>query len=164
MDNVNTVRANVISVGSPKFNFMVEDLKSILKEISPNTLIVEIDYEYTEDLASIIRDTIKRYTIKYSKNILICVAAYVSTKEFPEDQYYLEQYSEFLKDNNITNKKPVPINKVLKRDSKVFIDCGFININDWINYEYKVAFLYPNEIGLKVYKEIQKLILEKYEE
>ena len=154
----NLIKTRTISCDSPKFNMMVGDIKGILKEINPNTLIVEIDYKYNENLQKQIEDTISSYTIStYNKHrpVLFCAVAYVSTEEFPESEYYLEG------DGEAGSKKPLPIKEVLERDSKVFIDCGFININNWINYEHKIAFLYPNNIGQEVYKVIQKLNLEK---
>ncbi len=152
----NLIKERIISCNSPKFSFMVEDLKGILKEINPNALIIEIDYEYHKDTEYFIKEFIRDSSIKYHCPILFCATAYASTKEFPEDEYYLD---ETLSDGD--NRKLLPIKNILERDSEIFINCGFININNWINYKHKIAFLYPNDIGMEVYKVIQKLNLEK---
>lgn len=130
-------------------SFMVCDILGILEELKPNTKIIELDYEYNENLKKEFDDYLAEHK---SEDTVFCTVAYVSIKEFPEEEYYIRDEE--------AGKKPLPYDKVLERDSKVLTECGFININDFIGYEYKVAFIYPNEIGNKVIERILTLVSE----
>lgn len=38
-------------------------------------------------------------------------------------------------------------------------DAGFVDVNNYVGYEYKTAFIYPNEIGQKVIDTMNERIL-----
>lgn len=130
-------------------SFMVSDILGILEELKSDAKIVELNYEYNENLKKEFDDYLTEHK---SEDTVFCIAAYVSTNEFPEDKYYLRNEEE--------GKKPLPLNEVLERDSKTLTECGFTNINSFIGYECKVAFVYPNEIGTKVIEKIHELEYE----
>lgn len=39
-------------------------------------------------------------------------------------------------------------------------DAGFVNVNDYVDYEYKTAFIYPNEAGRKVIEAMKQSVAE----
>lgn len=131
--------------------FIVSDIAGILEHIGDDINIIELSYEYNKDLN---KELDSYFAINKSDNVVFCIAAYISSKEFPKETYYLYENEE----ENKENKKELPVSIVLKRDSDVLTEYGFVNINEFIGYEYKVAFIYPNTIGLKVIKEINKLM------
>jgi hypothetical protein len=77
--------------------------------------------------------------------------AYASLIEYPPEKYYLDQSS--MTEDQIASKEkiPLPIDYVLDRDSSMLAGFGFKNINFFVNYEYKVAFVYGDETGMDVF-------------
>ena len=45
---------------------------------------------------------------------------------------------------------------VLERENKILENAGFVNVNNYVGYEYKTAFIYPNELGQKVIDAMNK--------
>lgn len=132
-----------------KESFMVKDIAGILEELNSDAKIVELDYEYNENLKKELDDY---FSCRKLNNTVFCIAAYLSKKEFSPEEYYLYEEEE--------GKKPLPADEILERDSKVLIESGFVNVNDFVRYEYKVAFIYPNLIGLQVIEKINELVSE----
>lgn len=89
-------------------------------------------------------DIFKDYMKNMPEDELYITTAYISYEEFPYDEYYI-----FENDKDV-NKKPLPVNEVLERENKILEDAGFVNVNNYVGYEYKTAFIYPNEIGQKL--------------
>lgn len=133
-------------------SFMVRDIAGILEDLNSDAKIVQLDYEYNENLKKEFDDYFADHK---SDNTVFCIAAYLSKKEFSEEEYYLYKEEE--------GKKPLPVDEILERDSKVLIESGFINVNDFIGYEYRVAFIYPNLPGLQVIEKINELMSESEE-
>ena len=132
-----------------KESFMVGDVAGILEELNSDAKIVKLKYQYNENLKKELDDYFAEHKLD---NTVFCIAAYVSTKEFPTDEYYCG--------NEGTGKKPLPLIEVLERDSKVLKECGFINVNEFIKYENSVAFIYPNEPGIQVINKMCELLSE----
>lgn len=92
------------------------------------------DMELKEKTLKHVLDTFKE------NDCVIITDAYVSLNEFPNEIYTLDKQEE-------PDKELLPIDDVLKRESNLLEKLGFININDYIQYEYKVAFIYGNTNG-----------------
>lgn len=96
-------------------------------------------------------DTINAITSIFKDEYIILADAYISEAEYPKEHYYL------FEDEKTDGKEPLPIDYVLERESKILTDCGFISINDLVQYEYKVAFAYTgNEQGQKLVNSIKE--------
>lgn len=61
-------------------------------------------------------------------------------KDVPEDELYL--ITVYISENSIME------------------DAGFVNVNDYVDYEYKTAFIYPNEAGRKVIEAMKHSVAE----
>lgn len=88
-------------------------------------------------------EVLKEYLKDIPNDELYIIEAYISVVEFPIDKYCLY---------DTPNKRYplIPIDKVLTRENKIMEAAGFVNVNDYVDYEYKTAFVYPNEIGKKL--------------
>ena len=148
-----TDKFNLTTEDALKYNvsFIVEDIAGVAKELKLKAKIQEIYYHHGDDLKE---EFVKYLDAHKSENTIFCTSAYASTEEFSEKEYYLTE------DKKEEGKKPLPIDEILERDSKILTECGFVNINDFVGYEYKVAFIYPNEPGLKVIEKIKELLSE----
>lgn len=134
-------------------SFMTEDIAGVLKELGSDAEIVELKYEYNDNLK---KEFDEYFATHKSENAVFCTTAYASIKEFPLDKYYLGNMGE--------GDKPLPLEETLERDSKVLKECGFIDINNFVNYEYSVAFVYPNIPGLQVVEKIKEILSEDEKE
>lgn len=132
-----------------KEGFMIGDIAGILKELELDANIIKLDYDYNENLK---KEFDEYFAAHKLENTVFCVAAYVSKNEFSEEEYYLFKEEE--------GKKPLPVDEVLERDSKVLTECGFVSVNEFVKYEYSVAFIYPNLPGLKVIEKMNELVSE----
>lgn len=149
-------------------SFVVSDVLGILSELDmPDDIqIVEIinydtfvdnkksfDYEETFDVEAC-KVRIKEFLASLNMDkVCIVSSSYVSTIEFPEAKYYME--SEYVLEEEKANKKPIPEQEILTRNSVMLADLGFININEYTHYEYKEAHLYTgNKIGKDVLMKI----------
>ena len=139
-----------------KESFMVQDIAGILKELNSYAKIVELAYgEYDENLKKEFNDY---FAYRKTDNTVFCITACLSKKEFPESEYYLYEHEK------TEGKKPLPLKEYLERDSKLLTECGFVNVNDFIDYECKVAFIYPNAPGLQVIEKMNELMSESEKE
>lgn len=87
----------------------------------------------------------------YSKDIVL-TEAYLSTIDFPESKYYDSRYIN-VRNVDITRgkmniKNIIPI--ALKEQGDRLIEQDFMNINAFIQYESKEAYIFNNAIGRKV--------------
>ena len=138
--------------------FLIFDTFGLLEETNhKDTPVVFIqNYNGTqEEKAKTISDFVSLYE---GKNVAIVSWAYVSTEEFSEEKYY-DPYEAHHEDD-ISKKIPIPYEEVIERESKLLESVGFININNFCNYEFAKVYIYSNQIG----KEIVKLIDEKLTE
>ena len=84
------------------------------------------------------------------KDSIILINSYVSCTEYPREEYYLNESE---KDDN---KKLLPLNDILKEYEEKFVNLGFVNINNLVEYEYQEAFMYNNEAAKEVLEYIEK--------
>ena len=43
-------------------------------------------------------------------------------------------------------------------ENKILEKAGFVNVNNYVNYKYKTAFIYPNELGQKIIDAMNKKV------
>ena len=79
-------------------------------------------------------------------NTVILTTAYISTEEFPESEWYLPDEE----NDDTSTKKPIPADVVLKRQMRILEAVGFVNVNGFVRYNYKEAYIWPNEAGKRV--------------
>ena len=134
-----------------KANFMISDIAGILQLIGKSATIVCItsldddqknkEFVYKQ-IAELLKDSKDLVT---GNQYVICATAYISTTEFPKSEWYISK-----KGANDSGKKLIPIKEVLNRESILLEEAGFININDYVGYENKEAYLYNNDIGKEI--------------
>lgn len=127
-------------IAEPANSFFLEDLCGILEEADINCQIVNIVNFNVEQ--SLKHNLLNNFCSQFDESTLIITVAYISAEEFPETEYYL--YDEE------PNKKKIPVTEVLQRECKLLEDIGFINVNKYVKYEYKDAYIYGNKIGQRV--------------
>lgn len=133
-------------------NFMVNDIAGAMElmNIFDKEIIFISTYGVTqEEKDEIISDILKKFN---SDKYIICTASYISTVEFPPSEYYLKEEVEPDKEN----KKLIPVDDILKRDTELLEKHGFININGYTRYEYKEALIYGNKTGNKIAEYLNK--------
>lgn len=153
-------------------SFVVSDVLGILTELEmPDDIqIVEIvnydtfvdnkksfDYEETFDVEAC-KVRIKEFLASLNMDkVCVVSSSYISTTEFSPEKYYME--SDYVTEEDKANKKPIPEQEVLSRNGLMLSDLEFVNINKYIGYEFKEAFLYTgNNIGRMVYEKILNII------
>lgn len=129
-------------------SFFTEDIKRLA--YIDNDKIHDIDViDYSDkNKAEVLREYLK----SVPNDELYITEAYISDTEYPIDKYCLY---------DIPNRKLplIPVDKVLERENKIMEDAGFVNVNKYVDYEYKTAFIYPNEIGKEVIDMMNKRVL-----
>lgn len=133
-----------------KDSFFTQDIKAIMDINRERIHMLEV-CDYLDKNKT---DVFKDYMKNMPENELYITTAYISCEEFPEDEYYI-----FENDKDV-NKKLLPVNEVLERENKILEDAGFVNVNNYVGYEYKTAFIFPNEIGQKVIDKMNERVLE----
>lgn len=125
------------------YNFLCSDIMNIMlaENLSDNPRIMHInEYNGTQEEK---QQNLKELIDKFKDdNIVIATSAYVSNIEFPEDEYYYDEPE--------TGKKELPMDEVLERESKMLEALGYSCVNEYVGYEWQIAYIYPNEIGQKV--------------
>lgn len=131
--------------------FFLEDIADILhiKLNSKNIANIESDEKDYDKALKEIND----YCKKIGEKKIIIATADIKIEDYPEDKYVLNKYELEM----FPDKKLIPVDKVLKEQSKIYEEAGFVNVNDYVGYEYKVAFIYPNEYGKKVINEFKEI-------
>lgn len=142
-------------------NFMISDIcgaiyYEIIPIISEVTLVCINGYDGLNH--NPLNQDEKKKIIEYcldlfkdNNNCIICTTAYVSTSEFPETEWEIdpekaEKYG----------KKLIDVESVVERDGKVLQELGFININFYVDYTTKEAYVYGNDLGQIVYNYLIK--------
>lgn len=134
-------------------NFMLNDIISLLQSSTikfPLTVVCINSFDASTQLEKekILKDVISLFENRLdNEKIVICTTAYISSIEFPEDKYQLTEH-----EANAEKKLLIPVNEILKRESSLLDSLGFLDINNYVNYEYKRAYILNNEIGMKVKK------------
>lgn len=130
--------------------FMIQDVLGALMRMERTdvTLVYIQNYYGTqEEKAEFIKDLVSLFENK--ENVVILSWAYVSTDEFNEEEYY-NQYDfdkDYIKESIEAGKKPIPFDEVIDRESKLLESVGFIDINNFVGYEYSKAYVYGNKLG-----------------
>lgn len=130
-------------------SFFTEDIKGIID--IDNDKIHDIDViDYLDKNKA---EVLKEYLKNIPNDELYIIEAYISEDEFPKDKYHLYEFEQ-------SELPLIPVDKVLERENKIMEDAGFVNVNNYVDYEYKTAFIYPNEIGKKVIDIMNERVLE----
>ncbi len=122
------------------YNFMCGDVRDLMIANNIEGNIVHIlNYDSEQEK--------KYYNLDnccsmFTQDTVILTTAYVSTEEFPEDEWYLDKPEPGL--------KKIPVDDVIKRECDLLEAVGFININKLVGYESKEAYVYGNTIGRKI--------------
>lgn len=87
---------------------------------------------------------------------VVCADVFVSEKEFPE----LKMHPEYLTWGDLPEELYDRMKVALNRDVKIYEKANFVNINNYVNYEYKVAMVYANDIGQAIVDEMNKIVEE----
>lgn len=149
----------VTDYGETIDSFMLNDIKGFSNKVDFND-IHDIYIEYndankTDNLKAYI-ETQKQSNPNFENDIYV-TTAYISEEEFPVDKYYLY---DFQKKDGL---KKIPAESVLEREYKILEGAGFVCINDYVGYENKAAFIYPNEKGKEIIENmLGKDYLEDY--
>lgn len=132
--------------------FVLKDVTGAMKDLEMTDLItVNITHhdgvnDPDWNIKNFISDFLQRNKKSDIDKYVIITSAYISTTEFPESEYYLE-------DNEAEiGKKQIPFDDVLDRDSNYLESIGFLNINDFVRYKYSRAFIFGNAPGKKIKK------------
>lgn len=133
-------------------SFFTQDIKGLIDINKEKIHMIRIDDNNYLDKNK--ADIFKDYMKNKPEDELYITTAYISDKEFPYDEYYI------FEDEKDVNKKPLPVNEVLERENKIMEDAVFVNVNNYVDYEYKTAFIYPNEMGQKVIDIMNERVLE----
>ena len=55
----------------------------------------------------------------------------------------------------------IPVGSVLEKEAELLEAVKFVNVNDFVRYEYKEAYVWPNNIGKRVVECMQRLVSRK---
>lgn len=133
-----------------KYPFIVQDILGILKALGMEEKLFYFEYAFpiNNKGAKAILDVIK-------DDIIITTAA-VKEFAFPESKYYCStMFNE--KEQDKEGKFDLPFDNILDITCELLEELGFVNINDFVQYEFSVAYIYPNEKGKKVIEYIKSL-------
>ena len=137
--------------GKSNGSFMMQDIYNLvchLKIMNPVIEIVNYDAGNEEEKISIFKEIFEKY-----KGCIILTTNYISTKEFQEAEY--NDPFDKCKD---PNKKDIDVEFVTERNRKLLERLGFVDINFYVQYEFKTAYLLNNNESAK---EILKHLKEK---
>lgn len=149
----------VTDYGETIDSFMLNDIKGFSNKVDFNDIhdiyIKYDDANKTDNLKAYI-ETQKQSNPNFENDIYM-TTAYISEEEFPVDKYYLY---DFQKKDGL---EKIPAESVLEREYKILEGAGFVCINDYVDYENKAAFIYPNEKGKEIIENmLGKDFLEDY--
>ncbi len=136
--------------------FFLEDIAHALhiKLNSTNIANIESDEKDYDKALKEIND----YCKKIGEKKIIIATADIKIEDYPQDKYVLKYGLNKYELEMFPDKKLIPVDKVLKEQSKIYEEAGFVNVNDYVGYEYKVAFIYPNEYGKEVINEFNRIL------
>ena len=148
----------VIAKTNNRVDFLHQDIIGFLMHLGKSARLVNIiNHEGThEEVEELIKDVIEKYD---DGNTVIFTTAYISTVEFPEEKYYIDMPG-IIQDMK-KGKKRVPMNTVLDRESKFISSLGFIDVNFYTNYEYKIAYIYDNILGNEIFRAMDNFSSEE---
>lgn len=149
----------VTDYGETIDSFMLNDIKGFSDKVDFNDIhdiYIKYDDAYKTDNLKAYIETQKQSNPNFENDIYV-TTAYISEEEFPVDKYYLY---DFQKKDGL---EKIPTESVLEREYKILEEAGFVCINDYVGYENKAAFIYPNEKGKEIIENmLGKDFLEDY--
>ena len=147
----------IIEKTNSRVDFLHQDIMGFLMYLGkPARLVNIINHEGThEEVEELIKDVIEKYD---DGNTIIFTTAYISTVEFPREKYYLDTLG--LSKDKKKGKKCIPMYEVLNRESGFISSLGFINVNFYTNYMYKIAYIYNNILGNEIFRAMDNFASE----
>lgn len=139
----------IIDYGAGVNGLFLEDIQDVLHIGLNDNNIANIESD-EKDYEKALKE-IKDYCQNIGDEKIIIAVADIKTKDFPEEEYTLSVSKD-------CNKKLIPIDEVLKKTGKLYEDAGFINVNEYVGYEYQTAFVYPNECGKEIIQKFNAII------
>lgn len=97
-----------------------------------------------------------RYLEGLSDDTVVLTTAYISTDLYPESEWRLPGDCD-----EVDNRKVIPVGSVLEKEAELLEAVKFVNVNDFVRYEYKEAYVLPNNIGKRVVECMQRLVSRK---
>ena len=148
----------VIEKTNNRVDFLHQDIMGFLMHLDKSARLVNIiNHDGThEEVEELIKEVIEKYD---DENTIIFTTAYISTVEFPEEKYYIDIPG--ITQDMKKGKKRVPMYEILARESKFISSLGFIDVNFYTNYEYKIAFIYGNTLGNEIFKAMDNFSSEE---
>lgn len=140
-----------------KFTFIENDVLGAMEEldIHDHYLAFIRSYEGTqEEKVKLIKEQVK---LLDKMGCVIITDAYISNTEFPASKYVLPNFD---RTDSLDDREVIPVDEVLERESKLLESLGFISINDYVDYEWKVAYIYGNELGKKIANHLKEIVKE----
>ena len=83
-----------------------------------------------------------RYLEGLSEDTVVLTTTYISTDLYPESEWRLPGDCD-----EADNRKVIPVGSVLEKEAELLEAVKFVNVNDFVRYEYKEAYVWPNNIG-----------------
>ena len=97
-----------------------------------------------------------RYLEGLSEDTVVLTTTYISTDLYPESEWRLPGDCD-----EADNRKVIPVGSVLEKEAELLEAVKFVNVNDFVRYEYKEAYVWPNNIGKRVVVCMQRLVSRK---
>ena len=97
-----------------------------------------------------------RYLEGLREDTVVLTTAYISTDLYPESEWRLPGDCD-----EADNRKVIPVGSVLEKEAELLEAVKFVNVNDFVRYEYKEAYVWPNNIGKRVVECMQRLVSRK---
>ena len=97
-----------------------------------------------------------RYLEGLSEDTVVLTTAYISTDLYPESEWRLPGDCD-----EADNRKVIPVGSVLEKEAELLEAVKFVNVTDFVRYEYKEAYVWPNNIGKRVVECMQRLVSRK---
>lgn len=97
-----------------------------------------------------------RYLEGLSEDTVVLTTTYISTDLYPESEWRLPGDCD-----EADNRKVIPVGSVLEKEAELLEAVKFVNVNDFVRYEYKEAYVWPNNIGKRVIECMQRLVSRK---
>lgn len=86
-----------------------------------------------------------KYLEGLSEDTVVLTTTYISTDLYPESEWRLPGDCD-----EADNRKVIPVGSVLEKEAELLEAVKFVNVNDFVRYEYKEAYVWPNNIGKRV--------------
>ena len=97
-----------------------------------------------------------RYLEGLGEDTVVLTTTYISTDLYPESEWRLPGDCD-----EADNRKVIPVGSVLEKEAELLEAVKFVNVNDFVRYEYKEAYVWPNNIGKRVVECMQRLVSRK---